>query len=318
MEPGKSPLTSTPPGRVPGRELSIGEVLETTFSLYQRDFSKYFLLFAIVQVVIGVVTALARLVFVYPIPPVNPTPQQFNNWILGRLAVLGAILLITFVVTIVFVPIAQGGAIKMASDRIEKGQADLGVAVRLAMSRLLGIWALSIIVGILIIVGLIALIVPGIILGIMFSLAIPALIIENKGVSASMDRSRQLVGHRWGKSFVLYLVIGIIIVIASVIVSVIASVIVSAVSTPFGIASPIVSGLLSAFYEPLVPILLAVYFYSNVARIAPPMAPPYMMDRMPGGPAMTGQPGMKFCVGCGTQIASTAMFCPNCGTTQPA
>ena len=310
MEPGKSPLTSMPPGRVPGRELGIGEVLETTFSLYQRDFSKYFLLFAIVGVVIGVVTALARLVFVYPIPPVNPTPQQFNNWILGRLAVLGAILLITFVVTIVFVPIAQGGAIKMASDRIEKGQADLGAAIRLAASRLLGIWALSIIVGILIVVGLIALIVPGIILGIMFSLAFPALIIENKGVSASMDRSRQLVGHRWGKSFVLYLVIGIIVAIASAIVSV--------ASAPLGFASPVVSGLLSAFYEPLVPILLTVYFYSNVARIAPPMAPPYMMDRMPGGPVITGQPGMKFCVGCGTQIASTAMFCPNCGTTQPA
>jgi len=310
MEPGKSPLTSTPPGKVPGRELSIGEVLETTFSLYHRDFSKYFLLFAIVGVVIGVVGALVRLVFVPPIPPVNPTPQQFNNWLLGRIAVFGAILLITIIVTIVFVPIAQGSAIKMASDRIDKGQADLGAAIRLAASRLLGIWALSIIVGILVVVGLIALIVPGIILGIMFSLVFPALIIENKGVSASMDRSRQLVGHRWGKSFVLYLVIGIIIVIASVIVS--------AVSTPFGIASPVVSGLLSAFYEPLVPILLTVYFYSNVARIAPPMAPPYMMDRMPGGPTMTGQPGMKFCVSCGTQMASTSMICPKCGTAQPA
>ena len=129
MEPAKSPLTSTPPGKVPGRELSIGEALETTFSLYQRDFSKYFLLFAIVGVVIGVVNALVRLVFVLPIPPVNPTPQQFNNWLLGRIAVFGAILLITIVVTIVFVPIAQGSAIKMASDRIDKGQADLGAAI---------------------------------------------------------------------------------------------------------------------------------------------------------------------------------------------
>ena len=310
MEPGKSPLTGMPQGQVPGRELSIGEVLETTFSLYQRDFSKYFLLFAIVQVVIGVVNALVRLAFVLPTPPVNATPQQFYDWFPGFFAALGAILLITIVVTIVFVPIAQGSAMKLASDRIDKGQADLGAAVRLAASRLLGIWALSIIVGILVVVGFIALIVPGIILGIMFSLAFPALIIENKGVSDSMDRSRQLVGHRWGKSFVLYLVIGIIVVIASVIVS--------AISAPFGIASPVVSGLLSALYEPLVPILLTVYFYSNVARIAPPMAPPYMMDRMPGGPVMTGQPGMKFCVSCGTQMAATSMICRKCGNAQPA
>ncbi len=310
MELGKSPLTGMPLGKVPGRELSIGEVLETTFSLYQRDFSKYFLLFAIVGVVIGVVNALVRLVLVPPMPPVNSTPQQFYNWFPGFFAALVAIVLITFIVTIVFVPIAQGSAMKLASDRIDKGQADFGAAFRLAASRLLGIWALSIIVGILIIVGLIALIVPGIILGIMFSLAFPALIIENKGVSDSMDRSRQLVGHRWGKSFVLYLVLGIIILIASTIVG--------AVSAPFGIASPVVTGLLSAFYEPLVPILLTVYFYSNVARIAPPMAPPYMVDRMPGGPTMTGQPGMKYCVSCGTLMASTSMICPKCGTAQPA
>ena len=183
-------MTGPPPGQVPGRELSIGEVLEMTFSLYQRDFSKYFLLFAIVQVVIGVVNALVALVFVLPRPPVNATPQQLYAWFPGFFAALGAILLITFVVTIVFFPIAQGSAIKMASDRIDKGQTDLGAAIRLAASRLLGIWALSIIVGILILVGFIALIIPGIILGIMFSPAFPALIIENKGVSDSMDRSR--------------------------------------------------------------------------------------------------------------------------------
>jgi len=242
--------------------------------------------------------------------PVNPTPQQFYNWFPGFFAALGAILLITFVVTIVFFPIAQGSTIKLASDRIDKGQADLGAAFRLAASRLLGMWALSIIVGILIVVGLIALIVPGIILGIMFSLAFPALIIENKRVSDSMVRSRQLVGHRWGKSFVLYLVLGIIIAIASFIVN--------AITAPFGIASPVVRGLLSALYEPLVPILLTVYFYSNVARIAPPMAPPPMMDRMPGAHVTTGQPGIKFCVACGTQMASTSMICPKCGSAQPA
>ncbi len=53
------------------------------------------------------------------------------------------------------------------------------------------------------------------------------------------------MGHRWGKSFVLYLVIGIIIAVSSAIVS--------AISAPFGIASPVVRGVLSAFYEPLIP-----------------------------------------------------------------
>ena len=49
--------------------------------------------------------------------------------------------------------------------------------------------------------GLIALIVPGIILAIVFSLALPVLLIEKKGVLESMGRSHALVGHRWLKTF---------------------------------------------------------------------------------------------------------------------
>ncbi len=41
-------------------ELSLGEVISKTFELYRRDFTKYFVLFAVVEVIIGVVTALAQ------------------------------------------------------------------------------------------------------------------------------------------------------------------------------------------------------------------------------------------------------------------
>ena len=116
-------------------------------------------------------------------------------------------------------------------------------------------------VGIILVVGFIALIVPGIIPAIMYSLAFPVLIIENKGVLDSMRRSRQLVGHRWLKTFGVYLVLGIIFILAWLILG--------AVAVPFGIASPVVNGLLSAFYQPLLPILLTVYYYSNLARITP-------------------------------------------------
>ena len=166
--------------------------------------------------------------------------------------------------TVLFFPIAQGGAIKLASEQIEKGQADLGASVRFAASRILGIWALSIIVGIIVLLGFIALVIPGIILAIMFSLAFPVLIIENKGFSESMSRSRELVGHRWLKTFATYLVLAIIIGISSAVASVL--------SAPFGIASPVVSGILSAFYEPLFPILLTVYYFSNRYRVSPPSA----------------------------------------------
>src|SRR5437879_1819535 len=134
----------------------------------------------------------------------------------------------------------------------------------------------------------------------MFSLALPVLLIENKGVMESMGRSRQLVSHRWAKTFGTFLVLGIIVLIASLIFS--------AITAPLGIIGPVVNGILSAVYQPLFPILLTVYYYSNLARITPLPA-----DQMPTGPTTMAQAGMKLCPTCGTQLVSSATFCFQCG-----
>lgn len=282
------------------RELSLGEVVSMTFDVYRKDFTKYFVLFAVVEVITGILTTLAQHAFVLPTLPSNPTPQQFFSWFPGFLGALVPLVLSVLVVTVVFFPIAQGTAIKLASERIDKGQADLGASVRFAASRLLWIWALGIVVGIIVVLGFIALVIPGIILAIMFALAFPILIIENKGVTDSMGRSRELVAQRWLKTFATFLVFAMIFGIASAVVS--------AIGGPLGVAGPVVNGILSAFYQPLFPILLAVYYYSNVARTAPAPA-----SQMSAAPTATAQAGFKFCSNCGTQLASSASFCSKCG-----
>ncbi len=282
------------------RELSLGDVISKTFELYRRDFTKYFVLFAVVGVIIGIVTTLARQAFPLPTLPSNPTPQQVSNWFPSFLGALVLLIALISIVTVVFSPIAQGTAIKLASEQIEKGHAEIGTSVRFAVSKLLWIWALSIVVGIVVILGFIALIVPGIILAIMFSLAFPVLLIENKGVLESMGRSRELVSHRWLKTFATFLVLGIVTIVASAIVS--------AISGLVGVAGPVVDGLLSAFYQPLFPILLTVYYYSNLARISPLPA-----DQMSTGPTTMAQAGMRFCPTCGTQLVSSATSCFQCG-----
>src|SRR5713101_4777264 len=283
------------------RELGLGEVISKTFEVYRRDFTSYFVLFAIVGVIVQVVTTLAQQAFVLPTLPVNPTPQQFSAYFSALFGALLLLLVVIFVVNIVFSAIAEGSAIKLASEQITKGQASLEASLKFAVSKLLSIWALSIIVGIIVFLGIIALIVPGVILAIMFSLAFPVLLIENKGVTESMGRSRQLVSHRWGKTFGTFLVLGIIVLIASLIFS--------AITAPLGtILGPIVNGILSAFYQPLFPILLTVYYYSNLARTAQAPA-----GQMPMAPTATFQAGMKLCPTCGTQNALTATFCTKCG-----
>jgi len=283
-----------------GRELSIGEVISKTFEVYRRDFTKYFVLFAVVEVILGIVQAAAIRQFAFPVVPANPAPGQALSFLSALFRTVILFVAVFFVVALVFIPVAEGTAFKMASERIEKGQADLVASVRFAVSRLLWIWALAILFGVIVALGFIALVVPGVILAIMFCLALPVLVIENKGVLESMRRSRELVGHRWGKTFVTFLVLGVAVFVATEIVNV--------VSAPFGPARTLVIGLLAGLYEPVIPLALVTYYYSNVARLTPSLA----------GQMSTATTGARFCANCGAQLTSPVLFCPNCGARQPA
>jgi hypothetical protein len=280
------------------RELTVGEVISKTFELYRRDFVKYLVVFLIVEGVIGILTILVAAAFLLPAISANPAPRTISS-LSGFFGALFGLIVLSILIS----PVATGSAIKMASQEIEKGQANLAASIRFTISKLVWLWVLGIIVGVVIGLGFVALIVPGIILAIMYSLATPALLIESTGILASMGRSRKLVAHRWLKTFVLGLILVVIFVIAAVIASLI--------SAPFGIASSIVSSILSAFYVPLFPIALTVYYYSNVARLAPPQP-----SQAPVAPGAAVTPETKFCPKCGTQMASWASVCPKCGAQQ--
>jgi len=286
-------------------ELSIGEVVSRTFELCRRNFVKYTALFLVVEAVIGLVSVFAYNAFTFSTLPVTATPGQVYDWA-GFFSNLIALVAVIGVVSLIFGTLAYGGTIKMASDEIENKPIDLGAAVRFAASKILWIWGLGLIVGIIIGLGFVALIVPGIILAIMFCLSFQALLIENSGIMGSMSRSRELVSHRWLKTFATFLVLAIIVVIATAIVGVI--------SAPFGYWSRLVSSVLSAFYQPILPVATTVYFYSNRTRISPAQ----VGQVTAGPPAATPAPGMKFCPNCGSQLAADVTFCSSCGAKQPS
>ena len=291
------------------RELSIGDVVSRTFDLYQRDFSKYVVVFLVIEVILGVFSALVSSVVAVPSEPLNPTPDQLLLWLPGYLGALFTILGLSLAATLVFYPVALGSAVKIASDEI-RGQSDnLGNSVRFALSRMVPFWIVSIVVGVIVFFGTLAIVVPGIILGIMFSLVVPVIFIENSGAIDSMGRSRRLVGQRWLKSFALYLVIGIIVLIASLVVNFLTG--------PLGVTGTLVRSVLSAFYLPLLPIMLTVYYYSNLARIEPPSQPPPFAAPAQQPPSPSPQMGVKYCPACGNQMTLSAKFCANCGARQP-
>src|SRR6266704_683278 len=106
------------PERGTSRALGLGEGVSKTFEVYRRDFAKYFFLFAVVGVIVQVVTTLAQQAFVLPTLPVNPTPQQVSSWFSALFAAFFLLIGVIFVVSIVFSTIAEGSAIKLSSEQI--------------------------------------------------------------------------------------------------------------------------------------------------------------------------------------------------------
>jgi hypothetical protein len=251
--------------RKPSRELSIGEIFSETFSLYSKNFTNYVIPFLVAGAITGLLTMLVRLVIIVP-AQLTPgmTPQQILNWLPGYLAAVITLAIATGLISWVVGSMAQGIIIKFASDSLEKGQANLQTSFSFAASRILSILAVSLITGVLIFLGALALVIPGIILAIMFSLVVQTIIIENTGALESLARSRRLVSGRWLKTFalllVLYIIVGIVAGIAG------------AIGTPFGLAGSLVSNLIGALIQPILPIGLTLYYYSMIARTTPQTA----------------------------------------------
>ena len=249
------------------RELSIGEILSQTFTLYSRNFVQYLIPFLAAGIITGLVTIAVTSTIVIPARPVNATTQQL---LANMIATLTSIFL-SLIVSWIASSIATGITIKYTSDTVEKGQANLQTSFNFTLPKVLSLLAASIITGILIVLGCVALVVPGLILALMFSLVYPAIMLEGTGVLGSLSRSRVLVSNRWLKTFVLMLLLAIIVYAIN---GVFVFVAFALFSGPLGVVGPVISNILMALITPIFAIAITLYYYSMKARTLPPPPPP--------------------------------------------
>jgi hypothetical protein len=247
-----------------------------TLNLYANNFVKFFIPMLMASLVSGISSAMLSDYFsLAEFPEVGAGTEAWNLFFMN-IAVLLIASLAFFIVALITSAIAEGVCIKNTSNLVEKGATNTEEALTFTVHKLLSLLAASIITGIMIGVGLVLLVVPGIIFAIMFSLAIPSVIIENVGVVDSLSKSRKLVSNRWLKTFAFYIIIGIIILFVAVIAIFVAE--------PFGafgsLAKNMVNSIVTAFAGPVVPIAVTVYYYSMKGReqqqqVPPPPPPPF-------------------------------------------
>ena len=177
-------------------DFQVGDVVNRTFGAISRNFVTFFLLSALL---VGIPTLIIGL-------------AQWGM-VSGDTSMI-ALYITAFIVNWAATYILQGALIHGAIFDFNGKKAGLGDCLSTGLKHALPILVISILMVIGTMIGMILLIIPGIILSLMWTVAIPARVVEHTGITESLSRSRELTrNNRWKilGLFIIYIIIATVI-----------------------------------------------------------------------------------------------------------
>ena len=158
----------------------IGKVIERTFGVVGANFPTLFGLALVLAALPQAVAALALSPSAAGVPNLSPL------WALGSLVAVVA----SFVL--------QAAVVHASVVDLNGGKASFGDSLGVGMANFLPVLGISILMTIGIAFGMILLVVPGVMMAVAWSVAVPAQVVEKTGVIQSFSRSAELTrGSRW-------------------------------------------------------------------------------------------------------------------------
>ncbi|MGH7498843.1 MAG: glycerophosphoryl diester phosphodiesterase membrane domain-containing protein [Gemmatimonadales bacterium] len=241
----------TPPAL---RPLSVGEILDVSFTLYRRHFASL----AVVALVCSGIPVLLNMYI------------AASGGMLQNLSLLP----VYYVVLVALNSIATAATVFIVSDSYLGRPINAGTALRRAAPLIVRILICSMLTALVVGVGFVLLVIPGIILIAGLILSIPALVIEGKSASAALSRSWELSrGSRWrilGLLLVLvvllYVPVAAIGAIAAIFLPGASTMILTTGDTTATVIAVAIGGLIQIFVYPLFYCVLTVAYYDLRVR----------------------------------------------------
>lgn len=166
------------------RPMGFGEILDYAFTVYRRHFGTFFLTVllpslpvAVFWLFFGTATATAP-------------PDQTS-------VLAGAASLLLLPYSLVAGVFAWGAMVHDSARAVTGEPVSLGSGYRRSLRRFFPLLGAAIVTVILVWIGFIFLIIPGILLAIMFFAVAPAVVIEDEGPLSALGRSRKLAQDGW-------------------------------------------------------------------------------------------------------------------------
>jgi hypothetical protein len=225
---------------------------------------------------------------------------------------LSPLRIVIAIVSYVLSLILSGAYPSMVKAVLEGGEPSVAESLGNAVQRFWTLLAAGILVALVVGLGLVALVVPGVILATWYAYTVPAIMLEGKGALEGMAASKAFGRDKKGDTFLIFVAI------------LIAGLILLVVEFIFSFASPVLGDLVYAvLYVPFGAWASVVFSYTYLTcgpssvptttdatghGVAPP-APPQLSAQ---ANASVGAP-VNFCQFCGSRIAAGSKFCGACG-----
>ncbi len=191
------------------RPLSLGEILDRTFSLYRRNFLLFAGITALPQLLILALNLAQTTLTRFPTPPGQPGRQpveQFQSPASSGLVAFGIVgVLVGIVVYLVAYLFAQGGTVYAVSELYLGRATSIGASLRRMRGQLGSLFGVILLNGLAVMGAALFLIIPGIYVACRLIACVPAALLEDLGPRSSLERSFRLTKGNAGRSFVIYL-----------------------------------------------------------------------------------------------------------------
>jgi len=204
------------------RPLGIGEILDVGIKIYWRN---AWTLFRIVVFVVLPAQILVNVIQVSALPPgvksigSSPFGPNFESSSSDTISSRDSVVLVVGYVAALIInalagKLAQAACFRAVADAYLGEEVGWRQSLRFGLRRLPAVVGLSILSTIIIALGTIACVIPGIYLWGAFYVAIPVLLVEGIGPRRALGRSRRLVKGRWwgtiGVAIIGYLLVAIV------------------------------------------------------------------------------------------------------------
>jgi len=198
-KPGLSPVSA---GETADHgPVGVGEIVERAFTLYRRHFVTLIKIVAAIVVPVEVVRGLVLMIVTpssgaFRFEP-GSTPSVSGRQITA-VAVGG---IVSLALSIVAGQLATAASLKALTDGHLGRTPDWVGSIRFAWERIGSLVALALLFGLIVGAGFLACVVPGVWLGVLWSVAVPVLLFENIRGWSALKRSQELVRGRWWSVF---------------------------------------------------------------------------------------------------------------------